>query len=100
MLIAPVNSLLFALFGPLLGADHLGRARRGPGIRRRSGFAWDVLRLTLAHSLVIDPRYTLTRIEPLVQMTEDDALRIAASFIADEPHPWGTVFAEAATGQG
>lgn len=101
MLIAPVNSLLFALFGPLLGARttlaELGGALESDGDLALLGRA---TRLTLAHSLVIDPHYTLTRIEPLVQMTEDDALRIAASFIADEPHPWGTAFAEAATGQG
>lgn len=101
LLIAPVNSLLFALLGPVLGARtalaNLGGAVESPDALAALGRA---TRLTLCHSLVVDPRFTLTRIEPLVQMGEADALRIGASFLAEEAHPWGAALAEAAASHG
>lgn len=101
LLIAPVNSLIFALLGPVLSA-RTALARLGGVVDSHDALSalGRATRLTLSHSLVMDPRFTLTRVEPLVPMGEDDALQIAASLLAGEEHPWGAAFAEAAEGHG
>ena len=101
LLIAPVNSLIFALLGPVLSA-RTALARLGGVVDSHDALSalGRATRLTLSHSLVMDPRFTLARVEPLVPMGEDDALQIAASFLAGEDHPWGAAFAEAAEGHG
>lgn len=101
LLIAPINTLVFGLVGPILGV-HTRMAELGTAFRSRAELAQlgRTTVLALAPSVVVDPRHTLTRIETYAQLSEDDALRIAASLVQRLEEPWSTALCEAAAGQG